>query len=564
MLRRERDVRELGRAVEQRLLAVGDDDLRVGEYLGVLQLLERAHRQAEIISRKLTGEHAGVAPGHVGDIRTVGKAGRTCNLPRHKIVLRAVVTGRPAAGKVSIGHGRISFTGRRGGRNPVFGRIIGVRVTVLVFVQPPIAVFHAAIQILDGRAPAFKLVPLDAQLVHRLVGKLDEAGFDVDLRHGLVHGPDDRFAVGQDAIRGCHNNGVRAGERRRDPLDKLACLVLEAVAVVEELGEFLYRSMVQLERPRKDGIDKLVLLHEMDAARRFHAEAARVEDRPHRLQPRHMLERNGHVLLEVGGFRIDDVRARGLAELAQDVRERGVVGHDIHERRLVGGQELGRDVRTRRLSRSYALRGDRFLNRARCDRQGFGGGGFRIRRSELDDRAAFCRNSGIIRLFKVDLVRFAFGWLLCFSRFHSFNWLFLHRLSRFGWLFLHRLSRFGWFFLRRLCRFDRLGLFRFCRLGLLRQSQIAEQRFSGGRRRLRFLGERRQRQCYAHSERRCFQCVDVHLPPPVFFCSVFVGCSASRACTRLSLSFLSLPSSPCMRQVKRMPSCVKDIRSPST
>ena len=33
--------------------------------------------------------------------------------------------------------------------------------------------------------------------------------------------------------------------------------------------------------------------------------------------------------MEVGGLRVDDVRPGGAAELAENVRERGVVGRDL-------------------------------------------------------------------------------------------------------------------------------------------------------------------------------------------------------------------------------------------
>ena len=60
MLRRNRDVREFRRTVKERLLAVRDDDLRVGEYLGVLHVLERAHGNTKIVGGKLAGETPGI------------------------------------------------------------------------------------------------------------------------------------------------------------------------------------------------------------------------------------------------------------------------------------------------------------------------------------------------------------------------------------------------------------------------------------------------------------------------------------------------------------------------
>ena len=85
-------MRELGRAVEQRLLAVGDDDLRVGEYLGVLQLLERAHRQMEIVGGKLAGEDARIAPRHIGIAgNLVFETRRRRDAIWHEIVLLGVI-----------------------------------------------------------------------------------------------------------------------------------------------------------------------------------------------------------------------------------------------------------------------------------------------------------------------------------------------------------------------------------------------------------------------------------------------------------------------------------------
>ena len=59
------DIRELSRHVHTRFFAVGDDDFWIGENLHVVHLLKRAHGQAEVVHRKLSGETARVTPGHI-------------------------------------------------------------------------------------------------------------------------------------------------------------------------------------------------------------------------------------------------------------------------------------------------------------------------------------------------------------------------------------------------------------------------------------------------------------------------------------------------------------------
>ena len=298
-------------------------------------------------------------------------------------------------------------------------------MAVPVDARAPVGIARAGAEVVDGGTPALELVPLEAELVHRLAGKLDEARLDIDLRHGLVNRLDDGLAVRQRPLVRRHDDRVCALERRGDALDELAVLALRAVGIVEELGQLVHGGVVQLERPREDRLGQLVLLHEMDATGGLHAEPARIEDRLHALQPRHVLQRHGDALMEVGGLRVDDVRAGGAAELAQDVRERRVVGRDIDKRRLIAREKAGGDRRTR-LRRRRRL-GRRFSVCRRLFRRHGRDGGLR---RKLDQGAALRRHGGIVHLVQVDLVR------ILLDRRRRF---FLHGLRGDSWLFLHRL-----------------------------------------------------------------------------------------------------------------------------
>ena len=59
-------VRELRRHVDVGFLAVGDDDLRIREYLALAEALERAERKTEVVGGELSGEAACLRPVHVG------------------------------------------------------------------------------------------------------------------------------------------------------------------------------------------------------------------------------------------------------------------------------------------------------------------------------------------------------------------------------------------------------------------------------------------------------------------------------------------------------------------
>ena len=168
--------------------------------------------------------------------------------------------------------------------------------------------------------------------MQRLVGEFDEARLDVDLGHGLVHGFDDGFAFGEHLVRCRHHDHVRPVETGGNRRDDLAGGILAAIGGVEELGEFLRGGMVESIGTCGDGDLLQIFNHAVDVVVFLNAESARAEDGGHALKPGDVLERDGHTLLQIRGVVADDVGVGRLAELAEDIGERGFVAFDIDER----------------------------------------------------------------------------------------------------------------------------------------------------------------------------------------------------------------------------------------
>ncbi len=326
-------------------------------------------------------------------------------------------------------------------------------------------------------------------------------------------------------------------------MDDLAVLILNTIRLVEEVGQFARGGMLQLIGACVE-LDGLVIFNDaVNAVVLIEAEAARLQDGGQGLIPWHVAQCDGDAALQVGGLTRNDVTARRLTELAQDVGQRGIIAINIDERIRI--RSIGRlHFRTACGKCGIVLFQIDFIDHTlaideprRVGRRALCGRGCH----RLGLACRLLRRCRTWHIFRFALHRGTF-WRGAWCQFHFFGFTYFKRFFRgsfFGDLHL-RFMRFR----RRACLCGNVLCFgkrtqrRQCRVLLLSQKPKC------------------QHACH-QSDRGLFHLLvpfflsfDSALSSVEFAFPVLRPCSNSRARTRINRSVL-LFVSPCTRHVKR-------------